>query len=435
MVVCTLFFALRLGPLITLVGEPPICRSEVEVMRAVVRLGGDVGKRCFLIFCAACAATLSVMPSVASDTTIYTYDALGRLITTSVTGGPSSGTQTSTTFDPAGNRSSYTVSGVPGPPAFSINSVSANEGAALVFTITKTGFATGSLSVNYATSNGTASSPADYTATSGTVTFLPSETSKTIPVPTVDDALVEGNETLTMTLSGASAGATIGTATGTGTINDNDLPPPSLAVSNAAAVAEGGTLAFTVTKTGATNMSFSVNYASAGGTATSGTDFTPVSGMLTFLTGEMSKTIYVATIDDSSVEPDETVLMNLSSPTGGATITASQGSGTITNNDVANLPPVANSDSTSFICSQLKTVNVVANDTDPENNTPLSVVSVTDLSGAGYAAVSGTTSVTIGASNPGTYYFNYVVSDSLGATATGQLMATVTGKPGICQEF
>jgi len=502
-------------------------------------------KRSTTLLCGLIVEMLSVAPSVASDTTTYSYDPLGRLIATVISGGPSGGTQTSTGFDPAGNRSTYTVSGVPAPPAFSINNISVNEGAALVFIITKTGSPLGSVSVNYATSNGTASSPADYTATTGTVTFLPSETSKTVSVPTVDDTLVEGNETLSMTLSGPSAGATITTAIGTGTINDNDsppsfaissaatvteggtltysvtktgaasstytvnygsaggtatsgsdftpvsgtltfsstetaktisvatsddavvesaetvlmnltspsggatittgqgsgtiddndLPPPSFATSNAATVPEGGTLAFTVTKTGATNTSFSVNYASASGTATSGSDFTPVAGTLTFLTGEASKTIYVGTTDDSSVEPDETVLMNLSTPTGGATITASQGLGTIGNNDVSNLPPIANSDSTSFICSQLKTINVVANDTDPENNTPLSVVSVTDLSGAGYAAVSGTTSVVVGASNPGTYYFNYVVSDTLGATSTGQLMATVTGKSGICLEF
>lgn len=170
------------------------------------------GKRWLSLAWAVCAAMAIIVPSVASETTVYTYDALGRLVTTTVAGGPAGGTQTGTTFDPAGNRSTYTVSGVPGAPAFSINSVSATEGSALVFTITKTGTATGSLSVNYATSNGTATSPSDYTSTSGTLTFLAGETSKTVSVPTIDDTSVEGSETVIMTLSGASAGATIATA-------------------------------------------------------------------------------------------------------------------------------------------------------------------------------------------------------------------------------
>jgi len=383
------------------------------------------------------AAFLVAAPSEALDTIAYTYDALGRLVTTSVTGGPAGGTQTATGFDPAGNRSSYTVSGVPGAVSFSVNSVAATEGAALVFTVTKTGTASGSLTVNYATSNGTASSPADYTATSGTLTFLAGETSKTVSVPTIDDSAVEGNETVLLTLSGASGGATISAPTGTGTINDNDLTPPTFAISNAGAVAEGGTLSYTVTKAGATSTSFSVNYVSAGGTATSGTDFTAVSGTLTFLTSETSKTINVATIDDSTVEPNETVLVNLSSPTGGATITASQGSGTINNNDISNLPPVANADSTSFLCIVSRTVNLIANDTDPENNIPLTLVSIDATAGGGaaWASVTSSTSAIIGASSAGTFVFNYVVSDSLGATSTGTLTATVSPKPGFeCQE-
>lgn len=523
-----------------------LLRGEAGISEGLVR-GASVRVRRPSLFRVLLAAPFVAAPLSASDTTTYSYDALGRLITTAVTGGPSGGTQTSTVFDPAGNRSTYTVSGVPAPPAFSINSVSATEGAALVFTITKSGTSSGSVSVSYSTANGSASSPADYTAVSGTVTFLPSETTKTISVPTIDDMLVEGSETLTMTLSGPSAGTTIAAASGTGTgtindndsppsfaianagavteggtltfavskvgaaagsysvnyasaggtatsgadytpvsgtliflstetsktitvstiddsavessetvlvnlstpssgatisaaqgsgtINDNDLPPPSFAISNAAAVAEGGTLVFTVNKTGIANTSFSVNYASGNGTATSGTDFMPGSGTLTFLASETSKTIAVQTIDDSSVESDETVLVNLFSPTGGATITALQGSGTIANNDIANLPPIANPDDTSFVCTIEKGVNVVANDTDPENNTPLTLVSVEAVSPITWASVLSSTFVQIGAAGPGTFTFNYVVSDSLGATSTGTLTAVVTKKQGfLCAE-
>ena len=310
------------------------------------------------------------------------------------------------------------------------NATAVTEGGTLTFTVTRTGATSSTNSVSYATASGTATSGSDFTAASGTLTFAPGDTTKTITVATIDDSVVESAETVLVNLSSPTGGATITTAQGTGTINDNDVAPPSFAISNATAVTEGGTLAFTVTKTGTTASS--VNYATASGTATSGSDFTATSGTLTFLAGDTTKTITVSTIDDSVVESAETVLVNLSSPTGGATITTAQGSGTINDNDTANLPPVANADTTSFNCSVYQTVNLVANDTDPENNVPLVLVSVT---GPGSVTVTSSTSVTIGESSTGTFTFSYVVRDSLGATSTGQLTATVTGLASQCVQF
>jgi hypothetical protein len=198
-------------------------------------------------------------------------------------------------------------------------------------------------------------------------------------------------------------------------------------------VSEGSSLTFTVTKTGTTSSNYSVNYATTGGTATSGSDFTATSGTLTFTAGgTSSQTITVPTLTDSVVESPETVLVTLSGQTGGATITTSQGSGTINDNTSSNLPPVANADTTSFNCSVYQTVNLVANDTDPENNVPLHLVSIT---GPGSATVTSTTSVTIGENSTGTFTFSYVVADSLGATSTGQLTATVTGLQSQCVSF
>lgn len=82
------------------------------------------------------------------------------------------------------------------------------------------------------------------------------------------------------------------------------------------------------------------------------------------------------------------MLVNLSSPSGGATITTAQSSGTINNNDAPNSPPVAVSDSgTQGRCSY-KTYNVVANDTDADGDYPLTVIAVT-----GRAVVASSTSV------------------------------------------
>lgn len=77
------------------------------------------------------------------------------------------------------------------------------------------------ITVQYQTGNGTASAPGDYTAVSGTLTFVPGDTLETITVPIIDDDVIEANETFTISLSGA-VNATPGGTTHTRTILDND---------------------------------------------------------------------------------------------------------------------------------------------------------------------------------------------------------------------
>ena len=80
---------------------------------------------------------------------------------------------------------------------------------------------TSTVTADYATADGTATAGEDYTAASGTLTFAAGETEKTVSVPILDDALDEGSETLTLTLSNAD-GARIGDAVATGTIENAD---------------------------------------------------------------------------------------------------------------------------------------------------------------------------------------------------------------------
>ena len=100
---------------------------------------------------------------------------------------------------------------VQGPAALSVADAKAREGtgATLDFAVTLDRAATGTVTVDYATADGTATAGADYTAASGTLTFQAGETEKTVEVTVLDDAHDEGSETLTLTLSNAS-GARIG---------------------------------------------------------------------------------------------------------------------------------------------------------------------------------------------------------------------------------
>ncbi|WP_431585909.1 Calx-beta domain-containing protein [Sphingomonas sp.] len=284
---------------------------------------------------ASCATMSFAGVAVADERVVYTYDELGRLKTSSTTGTVNDGLQMSTTFDPAGNRTNYTVSGAVLPAISIADAPTVTEGSDLVFTVTRSGPITAAVSASWTTVAGTAAAGSDFTAVSGTVSFAIGEVSKTIRVTTINDTMVESAEAMTVTLSAPTGGATLGTATATGTINDNDVagPPPSFAVSNAAGVAEGNPMIFTVTKTGTTTSSYSVNYRTSNGTATTGIDFTDTSGTLTFAPNETSRTVSVPTIDDTAVESPESIWLTLLSPSGGATITTANGTGNILDND------------------------------------------------------------------------------------------------------
>lgn len=120
-------------------------------------------------------------------------------------------------------------SGCPPPPTFSVNDASIAEGndgtRNIAFTVTRSGNLSGSSTVQYATSNGTASSTGadrDYEARSGTLTFSAGESSKTVNVTVRGDTRVEQDETFRFTLSNPT-GATIANGTATGTIRNDDV--------------------------------------------------------------------------------------------------------------------------------------------------------------------------------------------------------------------
>ena len=117
-----------------------------------------------------------------------------------------------------------------GPASLSVADAEVEEGADatldFVVTLSKARFT--ATTVDYATSNDTATAAADYTVTSGTLTFGRLETTKTVSVPVLDDSHDEGSETMTLTLSNASDNVRLGDATATGTITNSDPLPLAL---------------------------------------------------------------------------------------------------------------------------------------------------------------------------------------------------------------
>jgi uncharacterized repeat protein (TIGR01451 family) len=109
---------------------------------------------------------------------------------------------------------------------FSATSYIVNENAgSVVVTVTRSGNTTPASTINYATSNGSATQPGDYTSASGSLQFAPGETIKTFIVPIINDAFVEGNETINIILTSPTGGAVEGSPfTSTILILDNDKP-------------------------------------------------------------------------------------------------------------------------------------------------------------------------------------------------------------------
>jgi hypothetical protein len=239
-------------------------------------------------------------------------------------------------------RGGYRRTGVPDPPvtmATSDCSVTEGDGGQVTcnFTVSLSAATGQTVSVAYATADGTAMSGLDYAFASGTLTFPPSTTVRTVAVAVIGDLMDESNETFFLNLSSPVNG-TVSDAQGVGTIIDND-PPPAVSVGDCA-VAEGNTgqvpCNFTVSLSAPSSFTAGVSYATADGTATAPVDYTPAAGTLTFTPGTSSQPVAVPVLGDTVVELDETFFVNLTGPVN-ATLGDAQGVGTIGDDDAPSL--------------------------------------------------------------------------------------------------
>jgi endoglucanase len=228
----------------------------------------------------------------------------------------------------------------PALPTLAVNDVTVTEGddgtTLANFTVELSEASDETVTVKYATADGSAEAGSDYTATSGTLTFAPGETTQTITVSVRGDELEEGDETFEVNLSDPSH-ATIVDAQGTGAIANDDSTPvqPQFSI-NDVTITEGdsGTknATFTVSLSAASTEEVSVEYATADGSAEAGSDYTAQSGTLTFTPGQTTQTLTVPVLGDTLTEGSETFDVNLSNSTN-AIIADSQGTATLLDND------------------------------------------------------------------------------------------------------
>jgi ribosomal protein L35AE/L33A len=178
-------------------------------------------------------------------------------------------------------------------PSLSVADVSVAEGnsgtTSAVFTVSLSPAATGTVSVDYATANGTATAGSDYVAQSGNLSFAVGQTTRTISIAVNADTTVEPNGTFFVNLSNPS-GATLADARGQGTIRNDDTSgtPPELSISDTIVVEgnRGARVArFRVRLSAASASAVSVAFATADGTATAGSDYVARAGTLTFPAG------------------------------------------------------------------------------------------------------------------------------------------------------
>ena len=212
------------------------------------------------------------------------------------------------------------------------------EGAgAATLTITLNRFSDQAVTATYQTLDRTATAGSDFTATTGTVTFPPGTITANLTVPILDDDIVESDESFIFkvvrdprnsnftVLDSAFESGRGSDATRVWIIDDDVLP--EISVSDVAANENAGTVTFWVSLSRASALDVTVDYATADGTATAGSDYAAVDDMLIIRAGDTGAEVSVDIHDDDITESDETFELALSGAAG-ATIT--DGDATVT---------------------------------------------------------------------------------------------------------
>ncbi|SDQ27203.1 Calx-beta domain-containing protein [Flagellimonas zhangzhouensis] len=269
-----------------------------------------------------------------------------------------------------------------------------------VLIVTQTSVSPVDTEITYSVS-GTATEGDDYSTLSGTLTIPQGDTSAEIGINVLEDVIVEGDETVIITLTGISSGLAQldvpANIEATNTIIDDDNPTATLTATDDTATETGTTTGEFTVNLDATNISGSpltINY-SVSGTATSGDDFIALTGSVQIANNSSSATILLTPIDDTEVEVDETVILNLEAGTGYSVGNPDEATVTIVSEDIPTATITA-TDNTSTESGTTTGEYTVTLDVANISGSPLAIdytVSGTATSGDDFIALTGTVEI------------------------------------------
>ncbi len=280
--------------------------------------------------------------------------------------GVGKGDPRTTGYSDYGSLGQYSIGGNIIPPnqqyvslALATTSVQEDGTANLVYTFTRTGTATNALTVSYQVAGNATfgtdysqSGAASFTATAGTITFAAGASTATLTIDPTADSIVEGDETVAVTLVSNPNYLVATPATVTGTILNDDVPAViSLALASESVLEDGAaSLVYTFTRTGNNLSALTVNY-KIGGSATLVGSTTTVAdynqsgqasfstanktGTMTFAAGSSTAKLTIDPTADTTLENNETVDVTLTTGTGYTLGTTATVTGTIVDDELS----------------------------------------------------------------------------------------------------
>ncbi len=309
----------------------------------------------------------------------------------------------------------------PGNMEFTVDGYGADESGSFAnVSVRRVNGTLGSVAADLVTRDLTAVAPADYSNVVSKVSWSYHDATTYVhKLPINDDPAIEGNEAFSVTLTNPVStfflpdnysfyylsgvpipvGAALGRSIATVTVLDDDFTPGVLGFTAPAyTVNENGvTATITVTRTNGSTGVVTVNYAtsdlpSGPGSATANTDYTPRGGTLSFSSGETNKTFTIPITDDTGVEDDEALSLQLTVPTGGATLGLASATLSIVDNDF--LPGRLKFATTNYVASESASFATVLVSRSGGNLGAISVQAVasdgTATNGLDYTAVTNT---------------------------------------------
>jgi hypothetical protein len=336
------------------------------------------------------------------------------------------------------NPHTLTIVDNDGPPTvlfdLAASSVAEDGGTATVNIVLSNASAQ-TITVDYATANGTAVAGTDYVTATGTLTFTAGVVTQTVTVSILDNALYQNDRQFTIGLSNPSAasGGLGAIQTHTVTIEDDDGPTINFTPASATIAENGGTVVVTMTLDQpiipGDNPTVNLNI---GGTATNGTDFAVSATSVTFNPSYTNATVSITLNDDAFDELDETAVLTLSAPAGVNMNLGADSVYTLTISDDDETPTAADDSYATDEDVNLVVIaanGVLANDSDADVGDVLTAALVSDPSNGALTLNSdGSFTYTPTANFHGTDTFTYQASDT-GSNTSAVATVTITVNP------